>query len=234
VCGCTFLEARDTAHDVIEAARQTGHSRFPVIGKSPDDILGAVHVKRAVGVEPGRRRNVRLIDILDPVTTVPDSIELDPLLLLLREQGMQMAVVVDEYGGTDGHRHPGGSHRGDRGRHRRRARSPVLAQPAPSRRHVVAVGAAASRRGRGADRHRAARGRGLRDDRGTHQPRARRIAVRGDVVRLTLDPVLDESDEELEPVTVVLTVERMEGRRIDRVSMTVDAHDPSEAGVSHE
>ena len=41
-------------------------------------------------------------DLADPATTVPDSIELDPLLTLLREQGMQMAVVVDEYGGTNG------------------------------------------------------------------------------------------------------------------------------------
>ncbi|MBK5217038.1 MAG: HlyC/CorC family transporter, partial [Propionibacteriales bacterium] len=97
-----FLEGRDSAYDVIEAARQTGHSRFPVIGKSPDDILGTVHVKQAVSVPPNRRRSVRLTDIATPATIVPDSIELDPLLSLLREQGMQMAVVVDEYGGTDG------------------------------------------------------------------------------------------------------------------------------------
>lgn len=97
-----FLEAKDSADDLIEAARATGHSRFPVIGKSPDDIVGVVHIRQAVGVPPERRRSVRLGDIADPATTVPDSLELDPLLTLLREQGMQMAVVVDEYGGTDG------------------------------------------------------------------------------------------------------------------------------------
>ena len=88
--------------DVIEAARQTGHSRFPVIGRTPDDVLGIVHVKRAVAVDVDRRRSVRITDLLDPATTVPDSIELDPLLLVLRDQGMQMAIVADEYGGTDG------------------------------------------------------------------------------------------------------------------------------------
>jgi CBS domain containing-hemolysin-like protein len=98
----TFLDAKDTAEDVIEAARSTGHSRFPVIGKGPDDIVGIVHIKQAVSVAPDRRRNVRLTEIADPATTVPDSIELDPLLTLLRDQGMQMAVVLDEYGGTDG------------------------------------------------------------------------------------------------------------------------------------
>jgi CBS domain containing-hemolysin-like protein len=97
-----FLEARHTAQDLVEATRATGHSRFPVIGKSPDDIVGVVHIKQAVGVPLDRRRSVRLGDIADPATTVPDSLELDPLLRLLREQGMQMAVVVDEYGGTDG------------------------------------------------------------------------------------------------------------------------------------
>ena len=98
----TFLEAKDTAADVIEAARATGHSRFPVIGQGPDAVVGIVHIKQAVSVEPERRRSVRLSEIADPAATVPDSIELDPLLTLLREQGMQMAVVVDEYGGTDG------------------------------------------------------------------------------------------------------------------------------------
>jgi CBS domain containing-hemolysin-like protein len=98
----TFLEAKDTAADVIEATRATGHSRFPVIGKGPDDIVGIVHIKQAVSVEPERRRSVRLSEIAYPAATVPDSIELDPLLTLMRDQGMQMAVVVDEYGGTDG------------------------------------------------------------------------------------------------------------------------------------
>lgn len=98
----TFLDGRDTAIDLIDAARRTGHSRFPVIGRGPDDILGVVHVKEAFGIPPERRRNTRLSDLAVSAATVPDSIELDPLLTLLREQGMQMAVVIDEYDGTDG------------------------------------------------------------------------------------------------------------------------------------
>ena len=53
---------------------------------------------------------------------VPDSLRLDPLLALLREDGFQMAVVLDEYGGARRHRHARGRRRGDRRRHRRRAR----------------------------------------------------------------------------------------------------------------
>src|SRR5699024_1339135 len=85
-----------------EAARDTGHSRFPVTGRNLDDLLGVVHIKQAVAVPPDRRRGVRLEDLVLPANVVPDSIELDPLLTVLRGQGMQMAVVADEYGGTDG------------------------------------------------------------------------------------------------------------------------------------
>jgi CBS domain containing-hemolysin-like protein len=97
-----YVEERAPVIDVVEAARETGHSRFPVIGKGLDDVVGVVHVKQAVGVEVDRRRSVRIGTVCSPATIVPSSIELDPLLVLLREQNMQMAVVVDEYGGNDG------------------------------------------------------------------------------------------------------------------------------------
>ena len=88
-----FLDGRDTALDVIDAARQTGHSRFPVIGRSPDDILGVVHVKQAVSVEPDRRRRVRLAHIVDPAHTVPDHIEHDPLLTPPPEHTSQLSPI---------------------------------------------------------------------------------------------------------------------------------------------
>lgn len=218
----TFLEERDTAYDVIEAARRTGHSRFPVIGKSPDDVVGIVHVKQAVSVPPDRRRNVRLSDIADPATTVPDSIELDPLLSLLREQGMQMAVVVDEYGGTDGvvtledlveeivgdiaDEHDRLS---ARSRHRRDGTWSLSGLLRP-------------------DEVEEQTGIALPDDddyetiAGLINQYLGRLAVRGDEVALTLDPTPDTADDEVEPETVRLTVERMEGRRIDRVTLTTD------------
>ncbi|WP_262848459.1 hemolysin family protein [Mumia quercus] len=97
-----FLDRRDTAQDLLDTVRATGHSRFPVIGNDLDDLVGVVHVKDAVALPPDRRRTVRLSELASPALTVPDSIELDPLLVLLREQQLQMAVVLDEYGGTDG------------------------------------------------------------------------------------------------------------------------------------
>jgi CBS domain containing-hemolysin-like protein len=217
-----FLESRDTALDVIDAARQTGHSRFPVIGKSPDDVIGIVHVKRAVGIEPDRRRGVRISDIIDPATIVPDSIELDPLLSLLREQGMQMAVVVDEYGGTDGvvtledlveeivgdiaDEHDRLS---SRSRHRRDGTwslSGLLRPDEVEEQTGVAL----------------PEGEDYETIAGLIHEKLGRIAVRGDTVTLSLDRTPDDDEDDPDPLLVTLQVERMEGRRIDRVSLTVD------------
>lgn len=97
-----FLQAGDSAADLIRATRASGHSRFPVIGRDADDVLGLVHLRQALAIEPDRREQVRLGAVVAPVARVPDTIELDPLLAELRAAPYQFALVVDEYGGTDG------------------------------------------------------------------------------------------------------------------------------------
>jgi CBS domain containing-hemolysin-like protein len=97
-----FIEAGDPVAAVLDAARATGHSRFPVTAGSPDDVVGLVHVKHAVAVPLARRATTRVAEVMVPPVQVPTSVELDPLLDLLRERGLQMAVVVDERGGTAG------------------------------------------------------------------------------------------------------------------------------------
>lgn len=92
----------DSAADVIALSRRTGHSRFPVIGESRDDIVGLVHIRRAVAVPRERRTEVPAGALMDEAPTVPETVRLGPLLVMLRGFGMQMAVVVDEYGGTSG------------------------------------------------------------------------------------------------------------------------------------
>jgi CBS domain containing-hemolysin-like protein len=87
---------------VIEATRDTGHSRFPVIGDSVDDIRGLMHVKQAVAVPELDRSTTRVRQVMVEPVLVPPSMALDPLLHLLQEHGLQLAVVVDEYGGTAG------------------------------------------------------------------------------------------------------------------------------------
>lgn len=96
------VRREDSAADVVARARATGHSRFPVIGDSHDDVLGLVHLRRAISVPYERRAEVPAPALMDPAPRVPETVTLGPLLVELREHGLQMAVVVDEYGGTSG------------------------------------------------------------------------------------------------------------------------------------
>ena len=98
----TAIERTASAGDVVRLARETGHSRFPVIGEDWDDVDGLVHVKRAIAVPHERRDDVPVSALMVDALVVPESIRLDPLLLMLRGAGHQMAIVVDEYGGTSG------------------------------------------------------------------------------------------------------------------------------------
>ncbi|WP_219417528.1 hemolysin family protein [Pseudonocardia nigra] len=96
------LDADDTVADLVAMARRTGFSRFPVHDRDPDAVLGVVHVKQAFGVPAAKRQAVALRELVQPVPTVPESLDGDALLTRLRGSGLQVAVVVDEYGGTAG------------------------------------------------------------------------------------------------------------------------------------
>ncbi len=104
---CESVERTASAADVVGLARRTGLSRFPVIGDDWDDIDGLVHVKTAIGVPVQRRADVPVSALMVAPTLVPETLPLDQLLVLLRGgghqgPGHQIAVVVDEYGGTSG------------------------------------------------------------------------------------------------------------------------------------
>ncbi|SEQ70218.1 hemolysin family protein [Microlunatus flavus] len=92
----------DSAADVVALAQRSGFSRFPVIGEDADDVHGVVHVKQAFAVPAPSRGDVRAADLAAEPLFVPRSMGVDTLLGLLRRGGYQIAVVTDEYGGTDG------------------------------------------------------------------------------------------------------------------------------------
>ena len=96
------LRASATAADVLVAATESGNSRFPVYGSDLDEVTGVVHVKRAVAVPQAERSRRTAGELADPVLAVPSSLRLERLLDLLREQGLQIALVVDEWGATHG------------------------------------------------------------------------------------------------------------------------------------
>ncbi|CAH0135864.1 MULTISPECIES: hemolysin family protein [unclassified Microbacterium] len=96
------IAASDSAEDVIQLARRTGHSRFPVYDDDLDDITGVVHLKAAVSVPRERRNEVPVGALATEPLRVPETLHLDVLISELRAKGYQLAIVVDEYGGTAG------------------------------------------------------------------------------------------------------------------------------------
>ena len=96
------IEQDSSVAQVIELCNQTGHSRFPVTDGSTDDVVGLVHVKQAASVPREKRSEVSVAAIMVEAERVPETMPLESLMGLLRSKGLQLAIVVDEYGGTAG------------------------------------------------------------------------------------------------------------------------------------
>ena len=96
------VAASDTAEDIVSLATATGYSRFPVIGRDRDDVLGLLHVKQAFALPPDQRAGTPAAELMIESLRVPESMGVDTLLNLLRKQGLQVAIVSDEHGGTAG------------------------------------------------------------------------------------------------------------------------------------
>ncbi|MDT4911755.1 MAG: magnesium and cobalt exporter, family [Pseudonocardiales bacterium] len=92
----------DTAADLLARARSSGRSRFPVHSGDLDEIEGVVHIKHALAIERDRRDQVRIDELMVAPVRVPDSLRCDALLPTLRQGSLQLAIVIDEYGGTAG------------------------------------------------------------------------------------------------------------------------------------
>ena len=96
------LSLDDRVADLAATAVQTGHSRFPVIGRDLDDVRGVVHVKDVYGVPFAERGDTSVTAIMAPAFVVPETRDLADLLADLRRRGSHLAIVVDEHGGTAG------------------------------------------------------------------------------------------------------------------------------------
>lgn len=96
------IDVTGTADDVLALTRESGHSRFPVIEDSEDDVVGVVQVRQAMQVPRAERASTSVRELMTEPLTVPDTVPLDSLMVDLRAAGAQIAVVIDEYGGTAG------------------------------------------------------------------------------------------------------------------------------------
>ena len=96
------LRHSGTVSDLVQSAKESGYSRFPVIGADLDDIVGMVEVKDVFSLTTDDRESGPLEDIVRPAVVVPEHRELDGVLVDLELAASRLAVVVDEHGGTAG------------------------------------------------------------------------------------------------------------------------------------
>jgi magnesium and cobalt exporter, CNNM family len=98
-----FLDAATTVAQVWQAVRSGGHSRYPVVRGSADEVVGFVHLRDLLVVQAdGDARTTRVGDLARPVKMVPDGLPVLTALSQMRRERQHMAIVVDEYGGTAG------------------------------------------------------------------------------------------------------------------------------------
>jgi CBS domain containing-hemolysin-like protein len=96
------LDKANSVSDLVTASIRTGYSRFPILDGSSDDVVGVAHIKQAASVPREKRSEVPLAAIMVDVIRVPETMRLETLMGELRAKGLQLAIVVDEYGGTAG------------------------------------------------------------------------------------------------------------------------------------
>ena len=97
------VERDDSPEEFVSTVTESGHSRFPVIGDSRDEVVGILLAKDLLSYfAQGDSRAFSMRDALRPAVFVPESKRLDVLLREFRASRNHMAVVVDEYGGVAG------------------------------------------------------------------------------------------------------------------------------------
>ena len=99
----TAVEADEPVSEVIKVAIQDGYSRIPVYDDDPDNIIGIVYVKdllKYIGKELPVAKTIR--EVMRSAYFIPETKKCGELFKEMSEKRIQMAIVVDEYGGTAG------------------------------------------------------------------------------------------------------------------------------------
>jgi CBS domain containing-hemolysin-like protein len=88
--------------DLVRAFVEAGHSRLPVYGESLDEVVGMIHIKDVFVANVDDSRDRSLEALMRTPLFVPESMGVIELLARMRNQRMHLAIVVDEFGGTEG------------------------------------------------------------------------------------------------------------------------------------
>ena len=88
--------------DLYTAFAEAGHSRLPVTGDGLDEVVGMVHIKDVFNAHVDNETSPTLAEILREPLFVPESMGVLDLLARMRHERVHLAIVVDEFGGTEG------------------------------------------------------------------------------------------------------------------------------------
>ena len=96
------VEVNSSIDELLDVIMDEGHSRIPVYEETVDSIVGVVHAKDLLRVlrEDGNQATIRYL--MRPPFIIPENKMVDELLAEFKKNKIQMAIVIDEYGGTSG------------------------------------------------------------------------------------------------------------------------------------
>jgi putative hemolysin len=96
------VEVEASINELMDVIVKAGHSRVPIFEETIDSIVGIVHAKDLLRAEHEKGRTVTIRDLMRPPYVIPENKMVDELLAEFKKKKIQMAIVVDEYGGTAG------------------------------------------------------------------------------------------------------------------------------------
>ena len=96
-----FMDASLTVGKAIELAVDKAHSRYPVVRGSSDEVVGFIHVRDLLDTSLANK-STKIVELVRNIMYLPGTKGVLPALSEMRVQGQHLAIVLDEYGGTDG------------------------------------------------------------------------------------------------------------------------------------
>ncbi|ELZ05549.1 hemolysin family protein [Natrialba asiatica] len=99
----TAVPKTASVDEAIETLVHSGHERVPVYEKSLDNVVGIIHIRDLIRESTyGENSDIELDDVIQPTLHIPESKNADELLAEMRENRIQMVIVIDEFGTTEG------------------------------------------------------------------------------------------------------------------------------------
>ena len=96
-----FLDGDLPAHKVMRTIAEGAHSRYPVVGRDVDDVLGFLHVRDLFDLDPAARQ-APISQLVRPINSLPGTVRILHALSAMQAAGDHLVIVRDEYGGTAG------------------------------------------------------------------------------------------------------------------------------------